>query len=170
MKGNDRGEDIDNTLPPTGTGALAFTPALIDSGIFSFEAINNEEFYFRDYESLVLIDAMGVLIDTAGMPIGANLPGVFFPGNFGIDLAGNPVALGVANMNLDMSSNSFQLAVDMIDFSQPPGDFQLGLDGATNGFIPPVGNTTTVGYGTADAFITAEELFFAAAGFLQPIH
>ena len=47
---------------------------------------------------------------------------------------------------------------------------QVGLDGATNGFVAPVGNTTTVSYGTADAFITAEELFFAGAGFLQPTH
>ena len=168
--GNDRGEDIDNTLPATGTGTLAFTPALIDSGIFSFEAINNEEFYFRNYESLVLIDITGVLVDTTGTPIAANLPGVFFPGNIGTNLAGNPVALGVANMNLDMSSNSFQLGVDLIDFSVAPGDFELGLDGATNGFIAPVSNTTTVGFGSADAAITAEELFFGAAGFLQPTH
>ncbi len=168
--GNDRGEDVDNTLPPIGTGIFANTPALTDSGIFSFEAINNEEFYFRDYESLVLIDITGALVDTAGMALPADTLGVFFPGNTGINLAMNPVADGVATMNLDMSSNSFQLGVDLIDFSVPPGDFQLGLDGATNGFIPPVGNTTTVGFGTAEASILAEELFFFGNGFLQPTH
>ena len=168
--GNDRGEDIDNTLPAIGTGIFANTPALIDSNIFSFEAINNEEFYFRDYESLVLIDITGALVDTAGMALPADTIGVFFPGNVGVNLAGNPVADGVATMNLDMSSNSFQLAVDLIDFSVPPGDFQLGLDGATNGFTAPVGNTTTVGFGSADAFILAEELFFFGNGFLQPTH
>ncbi len=167
--GNDRGEDADNTFPPIATSTTP--PALPDSGFFDFEAINNEEFRFRDYESLVLIALDdGALIDLAGMDLPANTVGIFYPGNVGFDVFGNPVALGTANLNLGMSSNSFQLDVDLQDFAVPPGDFRLGLDGVTNGFVGPFFGVTDVPFPFAELNVLAEEGFFAAEGFPSLIH
>ena len=170
--GNDRGEDGDNTSPPVGTGnAAGFTGPVVDSGIFDFEAINNEEFKIRDYESQILISlANGNPIDLTGMNLPADTFGFFYPGNGGVDVFGNPVAFGTATMNLGMSSNSFQLDVDLEDYSVAPGDFRLGLDGATNGFTGPFFGITDVSYAFPETAVQAEEGFFGANNFPSPAH
>lgn len=75
------------------------------------------------------------------------------------------------NICLDMSNNSFRLNLDFTQIA-PAGTprIQVGLDGGTNGFT--IADLTTanpgiigpVGFGLCDDLITAEELFFQAAG------
>ena len=170
--GNDRGEDADSTLPPVGVGTSAgATPAIAESGQFDFEAVNNEEYYLRAYESLVLIAGDdGVPTDLAGVDLTNNAIGFFFPGNVGLDVFGNPVALGVARLNLSMSGNALQLGPDLLDFSQAPGDFTLGLDGLTNGFTGGFFGITDVAFPATDALVDGEEGFFGAENFTFPIH
>ncbi len=170
--GNDRGEDADSTQPPIGTGtASGPTGAIAESGFADFEAINNEEFYFRDYETLILIAGDdGTPIDLAGADLPGNTIGFFFPGNTGLDIFGNPVALGVARLNLSMSSNALQLGPDLQDFSVAPGDFTLGLDGLTNGFTGGIPGISDVAFPATDALIDAEEGFFTGQNFTFPSH
>ncbi len=161
--GNDRGTDADATVPITGPGQTP--PGLNTAGFADFEAVNNEEYYFRAYETRILLDGTGVPIDLGGVAIVAPALGIFYPGNTGLDIFGNVVAQGVATMNVDMSSNSLQLGPDILDFSVAPGDFQLGLDGLSNGFTGGFPGVTDVGFGLAELLITNEELFFGAEGF-----
>jgi len=164
--GNDRGEDVNNTLPPIGVGtASGPTPAIAESGQFDLEAINNEEFFFRPFETLVFTNAAGVPVMLNGMPLPANTIGNFFPGNVGVDINGFQTSLGTAELNLSMSSNSLQLGPEFLDFSVAPGDFTLGLDGLTNGFGPGFFGITDVGLGLAEILVTNEELFFGTQGF-----
>ena len=152
--GNDRGQDPNNNIPGTNT-------ALDDDLITDFEAINNEEFFLRAYESAVVLDDGGnpIDIDDDDVP------------DFGVFDA---IPTGFATMCLDLSNNVFALGVIIEDFAATPGDFQLGLDGATNGFTqndlfsfsPP----TASGFGLCENLITTEELFFAAQGFSQVGH
>jgi hypothetical protein len=164
--GNDRGEDIDNTVPDLGTGVFENDAPLADSGLFDFEAVNNAEFYIRAHESPILLNGAGVPIDLAGNPLPADTLGFFFPGNTGFDIFGNPVALGAAQLNLSMSSNSLQLPPpDLRDFSVAPGDFTLGLDGFTNGFTNVFPGITSVPLNFADLLIQNETNFFNLNGF-----
>lgn len=169
--GNDRGTDADVTLPPTIVGGG--TPAIGTAGFADFEAINNEEFHSRIYETLVLIAGdNGNLIDLTGTDLAApDIIGrsVIFSlmDNVGFDLFG-PIAFGTANMNLSMSNNAFQLGPEMIDYSVPGGEFGLGLDGLTNGFVPgtfaPFG-VSDVGFAAAITLIGNEAAFFGVEGF-----
>lgn len=166
--GNDRGEDEDNTIPDIGTGIFANNTPLLDSGIFSFEAINNAEFYIRPHESPILLNLDGNPIDTAGVELPADTIGVFFPGNAGVDIFGNAVALGAAQLNLSMSSNALQLLPDIQNFAVAPGQFTLGLDGVTNGFVgpfPSVEPITNVGIAFAQTLLNNEITFFNVNGF-----
>lgn len=163
--GNDRGEDIDNTVPDIGTGIFQNDAELPDAGQFAMEAINNAEFYIRPFESPILLNLLGEPIDFFGNVLPADTIGFFFPGNTGFDIFGNAVAEGAAQLNLSMSSNALQLNPDLQDFSVAPGDFTLGLDGATNGFTGPFPGITPVALNFADALINAETLFFNANGF-----
>ena len=164
--GNDRGEDPNITTPPIGVGtASGPTGPFPTSGGFDLEAVNNEEFYFRDFESLVFTDAGGVPVMLNGMPLAPNSFGVFFPVNTGFDIFGAPVSLGTAELNLSMSNNSLQLGADLLDFSAAPGDFRLGLDGLTNGFDGAAFGLTNVGVDLAEILVTNEELFFQTQGF-----
>ncbi len=167
--GNDRGEDADSFLPPIGVGAASGGGgALVESGVFDFEAVNNEEFYFRDYEFLVFFDGTGTPVNLDGSALPADSFGIFFPGNVGVDVFGNAVALGTASMNVSMSSNAFQLGVDLLDFSAVPGDFTLGLDGATNGFTGGFPGITDVSDAFAKSRVAAEKAFFASPPFNFP--
>ena len=149
--GNDRGEDGDNNIPGTTTN-------LDDSLITDFEAINNEEFFLRAYES-------GVVLDEGGTPIDLDDDDV---PDFGVL---DDIPPGFASMCIDMSNNVFALGVIIADFSSAPGDFRLGLDGATNGFTQnDVISPTITNFGLCEQLISTEELFFAARGFSQPIH
>ncbi|MFK7767533.1 MAG: right-handed parallel beta-helix repeat-containing protein [Mariniblastus sp.] len=169
--GNDRGEDLDNTIPPIGTGTAAGpTGALNDSGEFDFEAVNNEEFYIRFYETQILINGAGTPIDLAGADLPADTPGFFFPINTGADVFGLPVAVGRANLNLSMSSNSLQLGPELLDFSAAPGEFNLGLDGLTNGFGGGFFGIQDVPFLFTESIIVGEEGVFTGAGFLPSPH
>ncbi len=166
--GNDRGQDADVTLPPTVLGQA--TPAINTSGFADFEAINNEEFYSRNYETLVLIAAdNGNLIDLAGVDLVA--PDIFgrrvvtsLMDNVGVDLFGG-IALGTASMNLSMTNNALQLGPEIADLSTAGGDFALGLDGLTNGFGPGFPGVSDVGFGAAITLIGNEAAFFGSQGF-----
>jgi hypothetical protein len=147
--GNDRGQDGDNIVPNSDPAI-----ALDDDGFVDFEAINNDEFFFRPFENPFSLDGDGNVIDTDMDDIA----------DF---LVTDGIAPGNANFCLDLSNNLFQLGTIIADFSAG-GDFELGLDGATNGFTAPVAGTTTAGFGICDALISAEELLFSARGFSQP--
>ena len=168
--GNDRGEDVNNTTPPIGVGtAMGPTGPFATAGQFDLEIINNEEFFTRDFESFVFTNAAGVPVMLNGMPLPANSLGVFFPGNTGMDIFGNIIAQGDAELNVSMSNNSLQLGPEALDFSIAPGDLTLGLDGLTNGFgfgfigIGP--GVTPVGSAIAETLFDNERLFFDAQGF-----
>ena len=146
---NDRGEDANNDVPNS-------TLALTDSGIFDFEAINNEEFFLRDYENPFGLDDTGTIIDDND----DDLP----------DINRNTfINAGAANMCIDLSNNLFQLNTNIIDFSTF-GNFQLGLDGTTNNigqFFPGV---SSGGFGLCDQLISIDEAFFAQNGFAGQDH
>lgn len=161
--GNDRGEDGNNSIPLTANGQT--NPNLLDSAIFDFEAVNNEEFYIRSHQTQILLDNTGAAINLLGIVLPAGTLGVFYPTNTGFDIFGNAVAQGSARMNLDMSSNALQLGADLLDFSVAPGDFTLGLDGATNGFVGPIAGITSGAFGPAETLIINEESFFSGLGF-----
>ncbi|MFT5300055.1 MAG: hypothetical protein ACI814_000829 [Mariniblastus sp.] len=162
--GNDRGTDSDATTPIIAAGQTG--GALNTAGEFSFEAINNEEYYFRSYESPILLNGAGVPITTGGVVIAAPGLGVFFPGNTGFDIFGNVVSQGTADLNLAMSNNSLQLPIpDLQDFAVGGGDFTLGLDGLTNGFGGGFPGISDVGFGFAETLINSEESFFGTEGF-----
>jgi|GEM_PF-853445 len=157
--GNDRGQDPDNNIPGTDLN-------LDDDLITDFEAVNNEEFFLRAYES-------PFVLDNGGDPIDIDDDDVPDIGVF------DNIPTGFASMCIDMSNNVFALGVVIEDLSAAPGDFQLGLDGATNGFTqndlglfnPFVSSTPTpANFGLCEQLISTEELFFAARGFSQPIH
>ena len=166
--GNDRGNDTTVTNPPIGTGTAAgFTGPIPTAGFADFEAINNEEYLDRNYETLILINGTtGAPIDLAGMPLPANTFGFGFSllDNVGTDLFG-PIALGTADLNLSMSNNALQLGPDFQNFAAPGGDFTLGLDGLTNGFGPGFPGVTDVGFGNAITLIGNEAAFFQSEGF-----
>ena len=168
--GNDRGNDTVVTNPPVGTGTAAgFVGAINTLAVADIEAINNEEYYDRNYETLILIAFDdGAPIDLTGTDLLANLPGLRLGGslldNIGADLFG-PIALGTAEMNLSMSNNALQLGPEFFDFAVPGGDFRLGLDGLTNGFGPGFGGITDVAFPNAGGLIINEEAFFGTEGF-----
>ena len=90
---------------------------------------------------------------------------VGIPTSFQFDFDANNNGSGI--MCLDLSSNSFRSAAAFDQFSVNP--FRVELDGATNGFNSAdlgVGVTTT-SVGVCEGLISDEELFFAAAGFVD---
>ena len=168
--GNDRGNDTVVTNPPVGTGTAAgFVGAIGTLAVADFEAINNEEYYDRNYESLILIAFDdGAPIDLTGTDLPADTPGLRLGfsllDNIGADLFG-PIALGTAQLNLSMSNNALQLGPELADLSVPGGDFQLGLDGLTNGFGGGFFGITDVAFPNAGFLINNEESFFGLEGF-----
>ena len=169
--GNDRGEDGDNQTVNNNPDLEADFNAidLLDSDIFDFEAINNEEFNLRPHELLLVADGDGDPIDLDEDDIA---DATIFDG----------LAPGFANMCIGMSNNVFALSVDIADFSQAPGDLQLGLDGATNGFTgapfpffrsffaPQPDAATLTNFNVCSQLIANEELFFEGNGFAAPEH
>jgi hypothetical protein len=164
--GNDRGSE-DYTLPRLGTGIFEGPrTALNTAGEFAMEAINNEEFYIRDYESRIFVNGNGDPALLSGADLPADTPGIFFPINTGNSIFGFPVALGTADLNLSMTSNALQLPTpDFQNFAVLPGNFTLGLDGLTNGFTGPFFNVSDTGFGAAIVLIGNEEAFFTGQGF-----
>ena len=174
--GNDRGQaavlsplaEVDG--PRFGVGGI--------SGAFSVELINNEEFFFRPFESpfFTIQDGSmddGLLADPAtGLPLMPPVTGgIPIPGNAGgIDLNGNPVPFGTATLNVVLNNNAIDLGVLVGDFSVPPGLFSLGTVGS-NVATPLVqaggaaGPALTLTLGAVDAFIQADEAEFQLRGF-----
>ena len=169
--GNDRGEDGDNVTPLVANGDVQIPVG--DSGIFDFEAINNEEYYARPYETTVFLNAAGAVSDFAGMALPAGVNGFPFPVfgnpnfNDGTNVFNTPVAIGRADINLAMGSNAFQLGPDFLDLSGVPGEFNLGLDGLTNGFdnIGQFFSVTDVPFLFTESIILGEEGLFTGQGF-----
>ena len=164
--GNDRGSE-DYTLPRLGTGVFEGPrTGLNTAGEFALEAINNEEFYIRPYETQIFVNGNGDPSDLGGTELEADLPGIFYPGNTGNDIFGFPVAFGTAELNLSMTSNALQLPIpDFQNFAVPPGEFTLGLDGLTNGFTGPFFGVSDTGFGSTIVLIGNEEAFFNGQGF-----
>ena len=145
-------------------------------GAFDIELVNNEEFFFRDFETTVftiqggpnngqLADPLtaGLLIDTMGVMDGD--PGIAIPGNIGgVDFLGNPVPLGEANLNVAINNNAIDLLILAEDFSVPAGEFTLGLEGsnATTGVFVP---QTPIPLDVVEGFIEADELELEVRGF-----
>ena len=169
--GNDRGEDGDNVTPLVANGDVQIPVG--DSGIFDFEAINNEEYYARPYETTVFLNAAGAVSDFAGMALPAGVNGFPFPVfgnpnfNNGTNVFNTPVAIGRADINLAMGSNAFQLGPDFLDLSGVPGEFNLGLDGLTNGFdnIGQFFSVADVPFLFTESIILGEEGLFTGQGF-----
>ena len=176
--GNDRGqevglpsplEEVEGPQPPvTGIG-----------GSFSVELINNEEYFFRPFETPFFTFQGGMfdgqLADPATMMplMDMGTPGILIPGNTGVDIMGNPVPFGTATLNVVLNNNAIDLGVVAGDFSVPPGLFSLGLAGSNAGFVTTLPNDpqgvvlapvpTTLG--AVDALIQADEAEFQLRGF-----
>ena len=139
---NDRGEDGNNLEPNTNN-------QLVDSGIFDFEAINNEEAFLRAYENPFGLNAAGNIIDADGDGV-ADV------------LRSQLVSPGSADLCLNVSNNLFELGTNLQDFSSL-GNFRLGLDGSSTiepGDIP--GSVTTGGFGFCDQLISIDEALFTS--------
>ena len=180
--GNDRGQAAGVLSPLTSVGGPR--PGVATGGNFSIELINNEEFFFRAFESPVFTiqDGSGndgLLLDVTMLPMQVPLmlmgaPGTPIPGNVGgFDMNGTPVPFGTATLNVVLNNNAIDLGVLVGDFSVPPGLFSLGLAGSNAGFattppgmppnisVPPA--LTTLG--AVDALIQADEADFQLRGF-----
>ena len=180
--GNDRGQAVGVLSPLTSVGGPQ--AGVATGGNFSIELINNEEFFFRAFESPVFTiqDGSGndgLLLDLTMLPMQVPLmvmgaPGTPIPGNVGgFDMNGTPVPFGTATLNVVLNNNAIDLGVLVGDFSVPPGLFSLGLAGSNAGFattppgmppnisVPPA--LTTLG--AVDALIQADEADFQLRGF-----
>ena len=178
--GNDRGQAaVLSPLLAVG-GPQGGVPGI--GGSFSVELINNEEFFFRPFESPVFTIQDGTmndgqLLDVTMLPMQVPLmmgAGTAIPGNVGgIDVNGAAVPFGTATLNVVLNNNAIDLGVLAGDFSVPPGLFSLGLAGSNAGFattppvmppnmsVPPA--LTTLG--AVDALIQADEADFQLRGF-----
>ena len=162
---NDRGND-------PGRGTFRFNPvglnqpfnsnALIESQNFDFEAINNEEFFQRAFESPLAIDpsAMnnGVIdnfpLNAMGMPMGNNIADQSFNNPAAESVFVNSLTLGTAQLNLDVGDGEpFEFGALLLNFGPFTTNFQL------NGIPAPPG-ITPVGDGLVDSLISNEEDMF----------
>ena len=175
--GNDRGQAA--VLSPLASVGGAQAPVGGIGGSFSVELINNEEFFFRPFETPFFTFQGGMfagqLADPATMMplMDMGTPGILIPGNTGVDIMGNPVPFGTATLNVVLNNNAIDLGVVAGDFSVPPGLFSLGLAGSNAGFATTLPNDpqgvvlapvpTTLG--AVDALIQADEAEFQLRGF-----
>ena len=178
---NDRGDD-----PVRGT--IRITPTGLDDGfnsvpqaesqIFDFEAVNNEEFFQRLYESPLAIDGsnmdMGILdvfpTDAMGDPDPNDIADQSFNDPSADFVFTDTLAPGFADINLDLSGNAFEHGIVLENFATPPGEFVLAGTPTTAGgftfFDFGTANPITPGtLGFADQLISNEELLFQANGF-----
>jgi hypothetical protein len=165
FSGNDRGVDSDINFPGTDMSI----PINSIAGVADFEAINNEEFYFRIHETTVFtladqddppidgatnggrfdptfVDDMGNLV---GMVLGADDPSVMIPRNMGEDIFGNPIPIGQARMNLVITGNGFQLGTDIQNFAFDPAAMMVDLTALTLG-----------DFALTDGLIDTDEMLF----------
>ena len=176
---NDRGDDpVRETFRTFPTGLDDdFNPGpLAESQIFDFEAVNNEEFFQRLYESPLAIDPMsGDIIDdfpfdAMGDPDGNDIADLSFNDPSADFVFTDTLDPGFADINLDLSGNAFEHGIVLENFATPPGEFVLAGTPTTAGgftfFDFGTANPITPGtLGFADALITNEELLFEANGF-----
>jgi hypothetical protein len=158
--GNDRGEDEDAVIPGTDMPLSTF-------GFADFEAINNEEFYFRSHESTVFVLAEDEFMESGesdffdptfvdpmtmqitGMILGDDDPRVTIPLNTGFDIFGNPIPVGQARMNIVTTGNGFQLGTDIRNFAFDPAMMMVDPTALTLG-----------DFALTDGLIDADELLF----------
>ncbi len=156
---NDRGNDPTRgtfRTNPAGLNNAFNSTGSVESQNFDFEAINNEEFFQRAYESSLAIDpsAMNNGVIDANMN---NIADQSFntPGAESTFVAG---LLTTANstLNLDLQNNAFEFGTLLLDFSTSP--FQLSS-------TPPPGFTSisAAGVGIIENLLTVEELMAEAA-------
>jgi hypothetical protein len=175
---NDRGNDaVRGTFRsvPTGLDQAFNSQELIESQVFDFEAVNNEEFFQRLYESPLAIDPSmannGVIdLDAMGMQGDNDIADLSFNDPTADAVFIDGLDPGFANINLDLSGNAFEHNIVLKDFANAPGDFTIaGTDPAVGDFFffgVPTNNPITQGtLGFADALISNEELLFSGAGF-----
>ncbi len=172
---NDRGDDAVRGTFRSNTDLEADfnTDELFESQIFDFEAVNNEEFFQRLYETSLAIDGeSGDVIDdfpfdAMGMPDGNDIADLSFSDPSADAVFVDGLDPGFANINLDLSGNAFEHGIVLLDFATAPGDFTLsGTPPGANGAFSILSNPITTGIsGFADALISNEELLFIGAGF-----
>ena len=176
---NDRGDDpVRETFRtvPTGLDDDLDPVPLAESQIFDFEAVNNEEFFQRLYESPLAIDPMsGDIIDdfpfdADGEPDGNDIADLSFNDPTADFVFTDTLAPGFADLNLDLSGNAFEHGIVLENFATPPGEFVLAGTPATAAgftfFDFGTANPITPGtLGFADQLISNEELLFQANGF-----
>ncbi len=166
---NDRGNDDTRGTFRSNTDLEADfdSQPLAESQIFDFEAVNNEEFFQRLYESTLAIDGQNDEVFDADENDIADLS---FSDPTADAVFIDSIDPGFANINLDLSDNAFEHNIVLLDFATPPGDFVLAGtppgDGSFFFFGFGTDNPITEGtLGFADALISNEELLFGAAGF-----
>ena len=176
---NDRGDDpVRETFRtvPTGLDDDLDPVPLAESQIFDFEAVNNEEFFQRLYESPLAIDPMsGDIIDdfpfdADGEPDGNDIADLSFNDPSADFVFTDTLPAGFADINLDLSGNAFEHGLVLENFATPPGEFVLAGTPTTAGgftfFDFGTANPITPGtLGFADQLISNEELLFQANGF-----
>ena len=171
---NDRGNDgVRGTFrtSPLGLDEDFNSQPFPESQLFDFEAVNNEEFFQREFESPLAIDPStdnnGVLDLPDGM--GNDIADTSFNDPLADSVFIDGLPPGFANINLDLAGNAFEHGIVLLDFATPPGDFTLAGTSpfADNSFFFfGTQNPITPGtFGFADALISNEELLFTATGF-----
>ena len=154
------------------------------AGAADFEAINNEEFYFRPHETPVftldddqfdmsgsgdLFDPLFVDPDTGmivGMILDDGAAGIRIPGNgsnFAVDAMGNPIPPGQ-----DIFGNPIPIGQATLNLELGGNGFFLGTDIQDFSFDPVLGmpaGLTQFGPGGLSAVFTAEQMNFFNRGF-----
>jgi len=125
---------------------------IMESQLFDFEAVNNEEFFQREFESPLAIDPStdnnGVLDLPDGM--GNDIADTSFNDPLADSVFIDGLPPGFANINLDLAGNAFEHGIVLLDFATPPGDFTLA------GTSPFADNSFF--FGTPDSKLTRQRL------------
>ena len=160
--GNDRGADANIDSPLLSVGGPT-PPVGGIVGAFDLEAINNEEFYFRSFETPVFtlsgmefgMSTNGQLFDPLGMDDDGNMgviltdmgaPGVRIPGNGfngAVDINGDPVLPG-----FDILGNPISIGEATLNLNVVGNAFQNGTD--IQNFAQPPGGLFQEAFGEVD--------------------
>ena len=157
---NDRGNDA-------ARGTFRFSPVNLDQAFNSapsvesqnidFEAINNEEFFQRAFESTLAIDPSPMnngVIDNNPGPMGNNIADLSFNNPAAENVFVNSLTPGTARLNLQVGTGEpFEFGALLLNFGNSTADFQL------NGLPAPLG-ITPVGGGLVETLISNEEDMF----------
>jgi len=162
FENNDRGRDSNIIVGPSffPDDPVSYSQAHDTADI---EIINNEEFYYRPYEHVFIVNQDGVPVDAAGDALNADNVSALGQDNRA------SVIPGRANICVGLANNVFQTGADIRDFSTF-GDLRVGLEGASNGIGFDTGNATLTNFGLCEQLVNNEEANFFALGFASPIH